>query len=104
MSYIPEQQITPEGAEQQFQPIYDSEKTRNLIKYYRGNEHEFSEEDLDKLRNHAYHYNLPFYEGDFSILDAIKQAGGGFIEGFTTLRVAEPPDNEYEAVARNVGH
>ena len=47
MSYFPTQQVTQEGTEQQFQPTYDSKKTRNLIKYYRGNEHRFSDEDLE---------------------------------------------------------
>ena len=29
---------------------------------------------------------------------------GGAFEGFTTFSVVDPPDNEYEAIARNVGH
>jgi hypothetical protein len=90
--------------EQQFQPTLDAEKTRRWIKVYQETPSKVSEEQLEDLRKHAQYHNVPFYEGDFSIMEAIKQAGGGFIEGFTTLRVADPPDNEYEAVARSLGH
>jgi len=44
------------------------------------------------------------------VLDAIKQAGGGFLSGFTAsisselgLDVKDAPDNEYEAIARKMG-
>ena len=102
---IPQQQIPQQQQQQQeWQPTYNKERTRQLIKAYDKSPHRFQEPQLEEIRNHAMYHNLPFYEGDFSILDALKQAGGGFIEGFTTLRVADPPDNEYEAVARSVGH
>ena len=99
---IPQQQINQQ--QQQWQPTYDAQRTRELIKAYDRTPHRFQEQQLDELRNHAMYHNVPFYEGDFSILEALQQAGGGFIEGFTTLRIADPPDNEYEAVARNIGH
>ena len=51
------------------------------------------------------YHNVPFYEGDFSILEAVKQLGSGFLEGFTTLKVSDKtPDNTYEAIAKNLGH
>ena len=100
----PQQQIPQEQEQQQWQPSFDAEKTRALIKDYGTYPTKYKEQDLEEIRMHAGYHNVPFYEGDFSILDAIKQAGGGFIEGFTTLRVADHPDNAYEAVARNIGH
>ena len=34
----------------------------------------------------------------------MKQAGSGFWEGLTTLKAGAPPENDAEAIARNVGH
>ena len=90
--------------EQQWQPSYSNEETRRLIKVHDQSPATFNEQQLESLREHAQYHNVPFYEGEFSILEALSQAGSGFLEGFTTLRTGEHPDNEYEAVARNLGH
>ena len=90
--------------EQAWQPQFDEERTRKLIDAIRERPQSASEEEKQTVRKHAEYHNVPFYEGEFSVLDAIKQAGGGFFEGFTTLKIADPPDNEYEAIARNLGH
>ena len=87
--------------EQNFTPRFDREQTRKLIKAYEVNPGGLPLEDI---RQHAAYHNVPFYEGDFSLYEAVKQIGGGFIEGFTTLKLVDPPDNEYEAIFRNVGH
>ena len=87
-----------------FQPTISKEQLTSLTKAYKKTPNLFDEQSKDKLRKHAIYYNVPFYEGDFSITDALKQFGGGFIEGFTTLSPIDHPDNEYEAIARNVGH
>jgi len=97
----PQPQITQQ--EQTFQPVYDKGRTKALIDVYKTNPALYQDK-LETIRAHANYHNMPFYEGDFSILEAVKQAAGGFFEGFTTLRIADPPDNEYEAVARNIGH
>ena len=89
--------------EQQFQPQFNEKQTRLLISAYKKDRHRY-EPQLEAIRAHAQYYNVPFYEGEFSIIEALKQAGGGFIEGFTTLKVADNPDNEYEAIFRNIGH
>ena len=94
-----QQQIPQE--QQQFQPTLTKEQTRVSVNSYRDNP---NPQYLETLRSHAQYHNVPFYEGEFGILDAIKQAAGGFWEGFTTLRLADPPDNEYEAIIRNVFH
>ena len=94
-----------EGAQQQqWTPTLDYKQTRELIKTYNSNPQLFSNQ-LPKIRNHAQHHNIPFYEGDFSLVKALKQAGVGFVEGFTTLNIGkEHPDNEWVAVARSLGH
>ena len=98
------QQQNLEQQQPQWQPKYDAAQTKKLTKLYKETPHKFTEEQLQEIRDHAGYHQMPFYEGEFSIFDALKQAGGGFLEGFTTLRVADHPDNEYEAVARSVGH
>ena len=85
----------------QWAPSFNEQQTRLLVKNYKQSPNQY---DVESLRNHASYYNIPFYEGDFSILDAVKQAAGGFVEGFTTLKTIDPPDNEWEAVFRSVGH
>ena len=90
--------------EQQFQPKWDENTLRTILKSHEQTPQAYSEEYKQLIRQHAAHYNVPFYEGEFEILDAIKEAGTGFVEGFTTLQLGDPPDNEYESIARNLGH
>ena len=87
-----------------WQPSYDEERTRYLVDRYKGQSHLLGKEGEAELQQHAEAYGIPFYTGDFSILEAIKQAGAGFVEGFTTLNIADHPDNEYEQIFRNLGH
>ena len=96
-------QPNPEEQQEQFQPSWDEDTTRNLIKQYK-NSPSLYQEQLEAIRNHAHYHNVPFYEGEFDILEAIQQAGAGFVEGFTTLHIADPADNEYEQIFRNLGH
>ena len=99
-----QQQQIQQPVEQQWQPQFDKAQTRRLTKVYKESPARFKEQDLEEIRRHAQYYNVPFYEGEFSLYGAIKQAAGGLLEGFTTLRTVDPPDNEYEAIARNLGH
>ena len=96
-----QQQQTTQQEQPQWQPSLTEEQTRSLVSTYRSSP---QTHNVELVRNHANYYNIPFYEGEFGILDAVKQAAGGFFEGFTTLRISEPPDNEYESIARNIGH
>ena len=98
------QQLEQQPVEQQFNPTYTKQQTKSIISLYKKNPAAYAS-SLESIRQHAQYHNVPFYEGDFSILEAVKQAGVGFIEGFTTLNISpDHPDNEYEAVARNLGH
>ena len=87
----------PIEQEQQFQPQLTEQQTRSYVNAYRNDRTRY-EPQLESIRAHAQYYNVPFYEGDFSIIEAVKQAGAGFVEGFTTLKIADHPDNEYEAI------
>ena len=87
-----------------FQPTMDQKQTRAALDYLKKNPVQFNEEQKAKLQEHANYYQLPFYDGEFNVTDAIWQAVGGFVEGFTTLSIAEQPDNEYEAIIRNISH
>lgn len=86
-----------------FTPSLSKEQTRQAINTYNKNP-QFYKNSIDLLQNHAYYHNVPFYEGDFSLLESLKQAGAGFVEGFTTFNAREYPDNEYEGLARSMGH
>ena len=96
-----QQQQQPQQQQEQWTPRFDSSQTRKLVKAYKSNPNIVP---IEELRQHASYHNVPFYEGDFSLYDSIKQLAGGFAEGFTTLKVTDPPDNEYEAIFRNIGH
>ena len=87
-----------------FKPKYSKEIFQTMLDSYKQNPAVHNEQSKDQLRKHSIHYNMPFYEGDFSLVDAFKQLGGGLVEGFTTLGFVDPPDNEYEAIVRNIGH
>ena len=87
----------------QFQPKWNEDQTRQILASYKGRN--LSPGLKEELENHASYHGVPFYIDDFSIIDAIKQAGAGFIEGFTTINPGvDHPDNEYEAIVRNLGH
>tara|TARA_Y100000593_G_scaffold94968_1_gene197698 strand:- start:399 stop:9788 length:9390 start_codon:yes stop_codon:yes gene_type:complete len=86
-----------------FAPSLSKQQTENLIKAYESYPNRYKD-IVEDLRFHAHYYNVPFYEGEFSIGEAIKQAGAGFMEGFTTFNMADPPKNEYTGIARSLGH
>ena len=98
--------MTEEAPEEQpqWQPSYNERDVKGFIQRHKSRP--FTEEEIEQyqLREHAQYYNIPFYEGEFGLIDAVKQAAGGFLEGFTTLRTVDAPDNEYEAIIRNLGH
>ena len=78
----------------EFRPMWNEETLRGVIKRYDSNPAGHPEKLKQLIAQHAQYYNVPFYEGDFSIGDAISDLGRGFAEGFTTLNLFDPPDNE----------
>ena len=99
-----EQQVAQEGQEQQFNPQLDSNQTKQLIESYKANPKSFNEQSLGQLQEHANYHQIAFYPGDFNFGEAIMQFGKGFASGFTTLETGDHPDNEYENIARSLGH
>ena len=89
-----------------FAPQYSEQQTRHIIETYNVNPDRYSDDEKESIRHHAVHHRVPFYEGEASISDAIKQAAGGFVEGFTTLNLlgVDPPDNSMSSIARDLGH
>ena len=87
----------------EFQPRLDERTVRTLIDSYKKNPDAYANLK-DTIQQHADYHNIPFYSGEFSISDALTDLGSGFIEGFTTLKVGDTPDNEYEAIFKNLGH
>ena len=104
--YYPQEE--PQGdkatVSEQFNPRYSKTQLQSIIRGYKNNPRAFNKEQIEQIKKHAIYHNVGFYAGDFSISDALKQFLGGALEGFTTFSVVDPPDNEYEAIARNVGH
>ena len=89
---------------QEFRPTMSSDQTRKIIDGYKSNPKRFAPSMVQSIENHANYHNIPFYSGEFSGAEAIKQFAQGLFSGFTTFNVGEAPDNEYEAIARSVGH
>ena len=94
---------------QQFNPYIPQEELAKALAQYKQTPHQFSEEDVKALKDHAGYYNVPFAESEESnqgrIGGLISQIGKGFTEGFTTFDVFKgKPRDEYEAIARNIGH
>ena len=67
----------------------------------------YNEEQLHELKQSSKHYGIPFaineIDNNFQISRAMRQLGEGFIEGFTTLSIAEPAKNSGERIARSIG-
>jgi len=92
----------------QFTPNYSPEFIRNAIESYKQSPDSFKPDFLDDIKTHADHFKMDFNTDpnadDFGLASMVKQAGSGFVEGFTTLEVGKAPQNEYEGIARSLGH
>ena len=90
--------------EEGFQPTMSPEVVQQYIELYKKSPSSLTAQKVDEIQKHAVQYNIPFYKGDFSIMGALSEFGKGVIAGFTTLDPFDHPDNEYEAISRNIGH
>ena len=86
----------------EFRPQWSEEQVRTLTQNY--NPQATPEHVKNIIAEHAQYYNLPFYEGEFEISEALVEAGKGFAEGFLASSLFEPSNNEYEAIFRSLGH
>jgi len=94
---------------QGFKPSLSSAQVNDYRRLYERQPDKFDENTVQALEQHAEYYKLPFAESNKSFTERIggvvKQAGAGFVEGFTTLNISDDaPDGDAEAIARNVGH
>ncbi len=93
-----------------WKPSFDSQQTKTYIKQYETNPRQFQPAMLRVIDRHAKHHRVPFaynaQDNEASIGSIVKNIGGGFVEGFTTLSDAGAPKprNEWDAIARNLGH
>ena len=93
-----------------WKPSFDSQQTKTYIKQYETNPRQFQPEMLRVIDRHAKHHRVPFaynaQDNKASIDSIVKNVGGGFVEGFTTLSDlgAPKPRNEWDAIARNIGN
>ena len=93
-----------------WKPSFDSQQTKTYIKQYEENPRQFQPAMLRILDRHAKHHRVPFaynaQDNEASVGSIVKNIGGGFVEGFTTLgdAGAPKPRNEWDAIARNLGH
>ena len=96
--------LTPEG----FRPSLSPQQVKNFRRLYEQQPDKFNEQTVQAIQQHAEYYKLPFAESNKSFVkqtkDVMKQAGAGFFEGFTTFKADDPPTNDVEAIARNLGH
>ena len=90
--------------EQGWQPTLSPQVVQQYIDLYKKSPSFLTPQKVDEIQKHAVQYNIPFYTGDFSIMGALSEFGKGVVSGFTTLDPFDHPDNEDEAIVRNVGH
>ena len=81
-------------------------RVKEVINLYRSNPRSFNDEDLDRLQELADQVGIGFnpQRDETSMMNIMKTAVGGFIEGLTTLPVGEKPQTTYESIAHSLGH
>jgi hypothetical protein len=93
---------------QTFKPSLSPQQVKDFRRLYDQQPDKFNDQTIQALEQHAEYYKLPFAKSNQSFIkdskDVMLQAAKGFGEGLTTLRVGDPPKNDAEAIARNVGH
>ena len=95
---------TPQG----FRPSLSPQQVKDYRRLYEQQPEKFNEQTVQALQQHAEYYKLPFAESNKSFIgkvgSVLDQTRRGFWEGFTTLKSDDPPTNDAEAIARNIGH
>ena len=94
---------------QGFRPNLSPSQVREYRQLYERQPDRFDDNTVQAIEAHAEYYNLPFAQSNKSFTNRVggvmKQAGAGFMEGLTTFNLSDdPPDDDAEAIARNVGH
>ena len=93
---------------QGFKPSLSPQQVTNYRQLYDRQPEQFDDQTLEALEQHAEYYKLPFSTSSEHFLgktgEVMKQLGSGFVSGFTTFNVGDPPEDDAEAIARNIGH
>jgi len=94
---------------QGFRPNLSPSQVREYRQLYERQPDRFDDNTVQAIEAHAEYYNLPFAQSNKSFTNRVggvmKQAGAGFMEGLTTFNLSDdPPDDDAEAIARNIGH
>ena len=92
---------------QGFRPSLSPTQVRNFQRLYGQQPEKFDEKTVESLKQHSEYYrfsNSPTDSFPNEVKNIMGQAGKGFFEGYTTLKAGAPPENEAQAIARNVGH
>jgi hypothetical protein len=91
-----------------FRPVLSKEQALQTIEQYKRFPSMFRMDYLDMLEKHAEEYDIPFarneVDNESKIGRAVSQLGSGFLSGFTTFEQGDPPKDEWEGIARNIGH
>jgi hypothetical protein len=91
----------------QQQPAYSRNDIINHMRAFKESPRSFNSTQIQTLKKYANYYQIPYNEKEFdysfSILDAVKQMGEGFLTGFSTFEVGKPSLNVYENLFRSVG-
>ncbi len=89
------------------EPRYSQEYIQQYIQLYKMNPSLFQKGQVNTIKSYAEYYKMPFAEDeiqkDFSLLNAVKQAGEGYLSGFTTFDVGKASTNPTERIFRSVG-
>ena len=93
---------------QDFRPSLSPKQVSDYKRLYDQQPDKFNDQTVEALEQHAEYYRLPFAENNDSFMGKVgsvmKQTGAGFFEGFTTFKTGDPPTDDAEAIARNIGH
>tara|TARA_R110000824_G_scaffold13876_6_gene59673 strand:- start:348 stop:8849 length:8502 start_codon:yes stop_codon:yes gene_type:complete len=91
-----------------FRPSLSPQQVKDYRRLYDQQPDKFDDQTIEALEQHATYYKLPFAENNDSFMGKVgsvmKQTGAGFFEGFTTFKTGDPPTDDAEAIARNIGH
>ena len=87
-------------------PYNQAGEIQKLINLYRARPDLFDSKQIESLHGQATELGINFkpLEQQVRLKKLATQFTGGFVEGFTTIPVADRPRTTYESIARSMGH
>jgi len=87
-------------------PYNQAGEIQKLINLYRARPDLFESEEIERLGLKAEQLGISFrpLEQHVNVRNLAGQFSGGFVEGFTTIPIADRPRTTYESIARSLGH